>query len=558
MLGCDSLIVTQRFRPVDSMNIVPPPKTLTAPQISPENVGKETATIPVELSARFLQHFSEQLYSSPQKAFEELISNSWDAGADCVDVRIAENLQDPSATLCVLDNGASMDETGLRELWHIAFSPKNNKPQQYGRHVIGKFGIGKLATYVLAGKLTYLCKAADGKIRRVTMDYTSIDQAGKQSDQLLSKLELQLFDVSPSDLAEALKSVHDGPEILKLINENVPAPRDSLLDDEFGAEKYALQRPASKTWTLVVLSDLKPVGRELKIGVLRRMLEAALPFGSEMTISVNGKPLASSKFEAEVSKEWVVGPSLGIENVEIDALSSTDPAPTTTREGAKQPVETVALTSGLLPVPYVDLPGIGRITGRVRIFRDRISGGKSEERGASNGFHVNVLGRVVNQNDPSFGEDNLSHAVWARFRMTVRADGLNALLTTDRERFRETRELRLFRAFLRRVFNKVRSHYDSDEEAGMPDGGDVLVKSLGVVSLNPLRNVVSDTLNSDRPFLPGMFDDGGIADRAATRESWRKNTADNIKNALGEVRYEKSDDDSFVPDLMSRNEPISF
>jgi uncharacterized protein YbjQ (UPF0145 family) len=329
------------------MNIVPPPKTITAPQISPENVGKEAATIPVELSARFLQHFSEQLYSSPQKAFEELISNSWDAGADCVDVRIAENLHDPSATLCVLDNGASMDETGLRELWHIAFSPKSNKPQQYGRHVIGKFGIGKLATYVLAGKLTYLCKAADGKIRRVTMDYTSIDQAGKKSDQLLSKLELQLFDVSPSDLAEALKSVHGGSEILKLIDENIQAPKDSLLDDEFGAEKSALQKPASKTWTLVVLSDLKPVGRELKIGVLRRMLEAALPFGSEMTISVNDKPLTSSKFDAEVSKEWVVGPSLGIENVEIDAMSSADPAPAATGEGAKVPVETVALTSGL-------------------------------------------------------------------------------------------------------------------------------------------------------------------------------------------------------------------
>jgi hypothetical protein len=123
----------------------------------------------------------------------------------------------------------------------------------------------------------------------------------------------------------------------------------------------------------------------------------------------------------------------------------------------------------------VDLPGVGRVTGRVRLFADRISGGKSDERGASNGFHINVLGRVINQSDPSFGEENLSHAAWARFRMTVRADGLNPFLTTNREQFKECEELEIFRAFLRKVFNKARTVYDSDQNADMPDGGDLLV-----------------------------------------------------------------------------------
>src|SRR5215813_8164281 len=121
-----------------------PNKSETAKALSPETIGQPSGKIPVELSTRFLEHFSEQLYSSPQKAFEELISNGWDAGADCVDVRISSNLQDPNATLCVLDNGESMDEEGLRGLWRIAFSPKNGIPVQYGRRVIGKFGIGSL------------------------------------------------------------------------------------------------------------------------------------------------------------------------------------------------------------------------------------------------------------------------------------------------------------------------------------------------------------------------------------------------------------------------------
>src|SRR6266404_5331836 len=121
---------------------------------TPDTIGTPSGSIQVKLSTRFLEHFSEQLYSSPQKAFEELISNGWDAAAECVDVRVAENLSAPGATLSVLDNGISMDEQGLRDLWHIAFSPKEGQPVQNGRPVIGTFGIGKLATYVLAGKLT--------------------------------------------------------------------------------------------------------------------------------------------------------------------------------------------------------------------------------------------------------------------------------------------------------------------------------------------------------------------------------------------------------------------
>lgn len=144
-----------------------------------------------------------------------------------------------------------------------------------------------------------------------------------------------------------------------------------------------------------------------------------------------------------------------------------------------------------------------------------------------------------------FGAENLSHAAWARFRMTVRADGLNAYLNTNREQFRDQRALRIFRAFLRRAFNMARSAYDSDSNAELPDGGDVLVRSLGVVSLAPLRSAVSEALRTQPP-IPGMFDETGISDREQKRTDWRKNTADHIQNALGKVRYEKADDDSFV------------
>jgi hypothetical protein len=529
--------------------------TETAKSPSPETVGQVSGQIPIELSTRFLEHFSEQLYSSPQKAFEELISNGWDAGADCVDVRISSDLTAANATMCVLDNGSSMDEEGLRQLWRIAISPKKNKPFQYGRPVVGKFGIGKLATYVLANKLTYICKASDGVIRRVTMDYSDIDRQAAQ-DKLISELTLDLYKVDESEVDEALSNVYDGPAILDLIRKGVPRPEGALSEDEYGAQKVDLERPTRGTWTLVVLSNLKPTGREMKMGVLRRMLEAALPFGSEMAISLNGTLLASSKSNQPTMAEWVIGPELGIDSIEIDEEDNATTGTLAANSAAIEPVNEarttrkaqmtkIAVTAGTLPVPHVELPGIGIVTGNIRLFETPISGGKSDERGASNGFHVNVLGRVVNQNDPSFGEKNLSHGAWACFRMTVRADGLNEFLIINREQLKELRELKIFRAFLRKVFNKARTHYDSDENAGLPCGGDVLLHSLGVLSLSPLRNVVSEALRT-RPPLPDLFDETGILDKEEKRRSWRENTSDNIKNALDEVKYEHLDDDSFV------------
>ena len=526
------------------MNDMPPTGDSVA--VSPETIGHPAARIPVELSTRFLEHFSEQLYSSPQKAFEELISNGWDAGADCVDVRISPDLKSGDATMTVLDNGHSMDQEGLRQLWRIAFSPKKDRPFEHGRHVIGKFGIGKLATYVLATRLTYICKSADGLIRRVTMDYGEIDrQKGASQDKLISELSLDVYEATQQELDDALASIHDGPVLLDAISKGLPRPSGASGEDEFGAAKAILQKPTPGTWTLVILSGLKPAGRELKIGVLRRMLQAALPFGTEMAISINGELLVSSKVDTPIMREWVIGPDLRIDHVEIDdgdldggtAASPSAPhdpaAATSEKRLTRIPVNSRA--SGPSGPPHVELPGIGIVTGRVKLFESKISGGKSEERGASNGFHVNVLGRVVNQSDPSFGEENLSHAAWARFRMTIRADGLNPLLTTDREKFRERRELKIFRAFLRRVFNVARGAYDDDTNVEMPDGGDVLVRSLGVLSLNPLRNVVSEALQTQPP-LPGLFDETGIGDREERRKSWRDNTADNIKNALGLVK----------------------
>ena len=54
--------------------------------------GNEIDRISVEISYKIIELFSAGLYSSPNKAFEELICNSYDAFATKVSVYISPDL----------------------------------------------------------------------------------------------------------------------------------------------------------------------------------------------------------------------------------------------------------------------------------------------------------------------------------------------------------------------------------------------------------------------------------------------------------------------------------
>src|SRR5215204_4553562 len=112
--------------------------------------------VDVEVAYEVIRLLSSQLYSSPLKAVEELVVNSWDADAeDCyVHVPTPEDLAAPisGTAVAVLDNGHGMTIDELRSLWHVGISPKREEQwkERAHRQQIGKFGIGKLASYVLA------------------------------------------------------------------------------------------------------------------------------------------------------------------------------------------------------------------------------------------------------------------------------------------------------------------------------------------------------------------------------------------------------------------------
>src|SRR5438552_5741901 len=87
-------------------------------------VGTATDTIDVRLSYKIVELFSEGLYASPNKAIEELVANSFDAGALRVLVLHSANMHDQDATIAVIDDGEGMGIEDLKQHWLIGVSNK--------------------------------------------------------------------------------------------------------------------------------------------------------------------------------------------------------------------------------------------------------------------------------------------------------------------------------------------------------------------------------------------------------------------------------------------------
>ncbi len=90
-------------------------------------IGKRSGEIDVTISYRIIKLFSEGLYSSPNKAIEELVCNAFDADAQNVHVILSPDLQDPSASIAIVDDGESMDYGGLSGHWIIGRSLKEEE-----------------------------------------------------------------------------------------------------------------------------------------------------------------------------------------------------------------------------------------------------------------------------------------------------------------------------------------------------------------------------------------------------------------------------------------------
>ena len=380
------------------------------------SAGREVGKIPVPVNYDIIRLFSEGLYKSPHKAIEELVSNGYDAGAERVHVLLPEPPGDasgPLAPLWVIDDGHGMDVDGFHQLWRVAESNKNG-PSPKGRAPIGQFGIGKLASYVLAWKLTHVSRVG-GKLLLTSMNFHDVE--GRRQSDTSDPVEIALREVKETE-AKALLAEIKGRD---------PAAWKLMFDQE-------RRRPA---WTAAALSDFKDLYRKLSAGTLHWVLSTGLPLHSDFGIRLNGERVQSSKENLPPIKTIVLGGEGDSGAGKLDGVKRSGDG--------------------------VSLPGIGALRGQARICKKPLSTGKAGEVGRSHGFFIRVRGRVINLEDELFGLEALNHAAWSRFALEVDADGLRDHLLSSREGVRDSDDVRRFRDYLRCIFNTCRKAYEKWE-----------------------------------------------------------------------------------------------
>jgi hypothetical protein len=382
-----------------------------------ETLSTETKAVQVLVSYEVVKLFSEQLYASPVKAIEELVVNGWDAEASLCSVYVDVDGERP--LIAVFDDGKGMTLQQLETLWHIGVSNKLKIVAK--RKQIGKFGIGKLASYAVARRATYISRTIEG-IHTVSIDFQAFADA-TDSFGVAKPVTLTLRRID--DLKTLAKS-----RAFKAASAVLATKPD----------KQELEKIPS--WTLVVLEDLKEKAQQLKTGRLRWVLQTAMPLESDFSLYLNGEAVQSSKSLYTKLVSFNVGQLEAERLADLCAVTGE----TWTRTGD-------ALTSPSFP---------SGITGEAFVTKESLyaQGGKSEDLGRSHGFFVRVHNRLINETDPLFGARPLSFSTWYRFAAVVEASDLNRFITASRDDIEQTEIKAKLRHLLLALFNQARDSFE--------------------------------------------------------------------------------------------------
>ena len=429
-----------------------------------ETVGKRTEKIGVQISHQILKLFSEGLYTSPHKAVEELVSNSYDAAAKNAHVIVSDDLLAADASIVVIDDGEGMDAAGLRRHWVIGKSTRRKRGNTLKRDPIGRFGIGKLATYVLANKLTHISKVGGGYYA-TTMVYSDVVGGGSDaSGEMLGSVEIPLRELNAKDAKSAVQAWTEGSaagyKAIPLFGNRAP-----------------------DSWTVSIMSDLKQRGRDTKEGILRRVLSTAMPRRGDFNLFLNGTRVDSPKIGREPVGVFVLGKDVREFGDSFAEMEVEEKA------GEKNPMHRHGL---------FDPSGLGRITGFIEIYDQPIPPHHQ-------GFFVYVRGRQINVEDSGFGipRNTLRHGTFSQFRMVVHIDNLDEDITSSRESLRDGDLLRTAQGFLIACFNYARGklkEHDDKKSSGYSTAKSIS-DAPGSVTRGPLLSLAKKVAaGSVKPF----------------------------------------------------------
>lgn len=413
----------------------------------PETIGIPVDSIVLDIDYEIIAHFSRHLYGSPFRAVEELVSNGFDAFATQVYVYVPG----PQVTrhVVVWDNGWSMDINDLKSLWWVARSPKAGterviKDPMRGpdRKQIGKFGIGKLASYSVGEQITHVSRRGKD-FYLVSVDYSVIlGTAANAGSSKLKPYETAIRKLTKDEAYTFVTGIFDG--------------------DKSGDAVETIFK--QKSWTLAVIGKLK---KGLPAGRLSWIIGNSMPDRPDFEIWINDERVVS-KLERKAAIEWDFGESHLVDAV-VKYFSDAR------KKGRFKGEVTFGKEKGLdgahpkAMVPYLELPSLGRVWGTVRIFDASLKAAQSAEMGRSWGFFVMVRDRLLNPDDALLYLNDPSFAAFYRSQFVIHADALDATLLADRERLqRDTLsalELELLQSAIYRAARSEIETRDEDEAA---------------------------------------------------------------------------------------------
>ena len=388
-------------------------------QLADAQHGEKTKVVKVSLSNQIVHLLSDQLYQSPMKAIEELVVNSYDAGADVCRLFVPASSEVAQTGgrhfLAVFDNGCGLSGDGMTDLWHVGESNKRTEEviKRSKRTQIGKFGIGKLATYTICSRLTYISKTTEG-ILSASLDFQKFVKHAEGAGQ-------------PVEIP-----------VLKMKDWTVFA-KEPLLESVLTSCGVTSADLAKPTWTIAILESLKPKASQIKLGMLRWIISTAMPLKSDFKVFLNGAEIQSSKENADKAAEFDI---TTLPKSRLDELNKAT--------GDDWKIDGKKIVSKTFP---------RGITGAV-IVTEKALAGKSDDLLRSNGYFVRVLGRLINQDQPFFGMTPLHHGTLSRFRADIEADELDKIITAPREGIENSPARDLFEKLLVEIFQEARQRYE--------------------------------------------------------------------------------------------------
>ena len=395
--------------------------------------GNVVDQVSLDVDYQIIEHFSRHLYDSPNKAVEELVANGFDAFA--TEVLVFTPGRYTAGRLLVWDDGESMNVDGLKKLWWIARSPKSGDrvEERNGkeRKIIGKFGIGKLASYAVGGVISHVCRHK-GEFYLVSIDYATVHGSERVQAPIISL---------PEDHAV---------ELVKSLFSELPPSADHMLQGD--------------SWTLAVVEELKV--RDLPSGRLAWVLGNGMPLRPDFRIKVN-EDVVRSKLEKHAEVDW----DFGSKQV-VDAI--TNRWREAVKDGSVSSSVEFNRQTGLDPrdsskeVPFVRFPGLGQVWGHVRLFDETLLKFRAHKHERSHGFFLIVRGRLVNPDDEKLFILDPSFQTFYRSQFILFVDDLDEVLLADRQRLRwneqAQQEMKILQEALSRIARTTVEERDRQQD----------------------------------------------------------------------------------------------